>query len=84
MLATEAALLSVVATLLGTVIGICFAGFACGAVVKPILDEATLQIIPWLALGVVVLVAAMAGLLASVVPARRATRVTPAAGLSLD
>lgn len=81
--ATEAALLSVVATLLGTVIGICFAGFACGAVVKPILDEATLQI-PWLALGVVVLVAAMAGLLASVVPARRATRVTPAAGLSLD
>ncbi|MDN5914120.1 MAG: FtsX-like permease family protein [Pseudonocardia sp.] len=83
MLATEAVLLSVVATLLGTVIGVGFAWVAYGAVVKPILDEATMQI-PWLSLGAVVLVAALAGLLASVVPARRATRVTPSAGLSLD
>ncbi len=83
MLATEAALLSVVATLLGTVIGVAFAWVAYEAVVKPALVEATMQI-PWSALGVVVIVAALAGLLASVLPARRAARVTPAAGLTLD
>ena len=51
--------------------------------VKPALVNATMQV-PWLSLGVVVLVAAVAGLLAAVLPARRATRVTPAAGLTLD
>ncbi|MFI9596083.1 hypothetical protein [Nonomuraea sp. NPDC052265] len=35
-------------------------------------------------LAVVVLVAVLAGLVAAVLPARRAARVTPAAGLSLD
>jgi putative ABC transport system permease protein len=83
MLAAEAVLLSVVATLLGTVIGVGFAWVAYEAVVKRALDQATMQI-PWLSLGVVVLIAALAGLLAAVLPARRATRVTPAAGLSLD
>jgi putative ABC transport system permease protein len=83
MLATEAALLSVVATVLGTVIGVGFGWVAYAAVVKGILGEATMQI-PWPALGVVVLGAALAGVVASVLPARRAARVTPAAGLSLD
>jgi len=83
MLATEAALMSVVATLLGTVIGVGFAWVAYEAVVKPALVEATMQI-PWPSLGVVILCAGVAGLLASVLPARRAARVTPAAGLSLD
>lgn len=83
MLATEAALLSVVATVLGTVIGVGFAWVAYRAVVKPALAEATLRI-PWPALGAVVVTAAVAGLLAGVLPARRAARVTPAAGLSLD
>jgi hypothetical protein len=58
MLAAEAVLLSVVATLVGTVQ------------------------LPWLPLGVVLLIAALAGLLACVLPARRAARMTPAAGLS--
>jgi putative ABC transport system permease protein len=83
MLATEAALLSVVATLLGTIIGVGFAWVAYEAVVQPALVKATM-LIPWPSLGVVVLSAALAGLLASVLPARRAARVTPAAGLSLD
>ena len=83
MLATEAALLSVVATLLGTAIGVGFAWVAYEAVVKPALVEATMQV-PWPSLGAVVLIAALAGLLASVLPARRAARVPPAAGLSLD
>jgi putative ABC transport system permease protein len=83
MLATEAVLLSVVATLIGTVIGVGFGWVAYETVVKRALTHATMQI-PSLELGVVVLIAALAGLLASVLPARRATRVTPAAGLSLD
>jgi putative ABC transport system permease protein len=83
MLALEAALLSVVATLLGTAIGVGFAWVAYETFVKRALTRATMQI-PWPSLGVVVLVAALAGLLAAVLPARRAARVTPAAGLSLD
>lgn len=83
MLAVEAVLLSVVATGLGTVMGVAFAWVGYETVVKPALLDATMQI-PWLSLGVVVLVAALAGLIASVLPARRAARVTPAAGLSLE
>jgi putative ABC transport system permease protein len=83
MLAAEAMLLSVVATLLGTVIGVGFAWVGYETFVTRALSDATMRV-PWSSLGVVVLVAALAGLLASVLPARRAARVTPAAGLSLD
>lgn len=83
MLATEAVLLSVVATLLGTVIGIGFAWAGYETIVKRALSDATMRV-PWSSLGAVVIIAALAGLLAAVLPARRAVRVTPAAGLSLD
>ncbi|MEV0590491.1 ABC transporter permease [Nonomuraea cavernae] len=82
MLATEAVLLSVVATLLGTVIGVGFAWVGYETFVTRALSDATMRV-PWLSLGVVGLIAALAGLLAAVLPARRAARVTPAAGLSL-
>jgi putative ABC transport system permease protein len=83
MLAAEAMLLSVVATGLGTVIGVGFGWVGYETFVERALIEVPLQV-PWVQLGVVVLLAALAGLLASVLPARRAARVTPAAGLSLD
>jgi len=83
MLATEAVLLSVVATLLGTVIGVGFGWVAYETVVKRALSEATM-LVPWPQLAAVVIVATAAGLLAAVLPARRAAMVTPAAGLSLD
>jgi putative ABC transport system permease protein len=83
MLATEAALLSIVATALGTVIGVGFAWVAYETFVTRALTHATM-VIPWLPLTAVVLTATLAGLLASVLPGRRAARVTPAAGLSLD
>ncbi|MFI6707753.1 ABC transporter permease [Nonomuraea sp. NPDC050478] len=83
MLAAEAVLLSLVATVLGTVLGVGFAWAACETIVKPALRDATMHV-PWLSLGVVVLIAALAGLLAAVLPARRAARVSPVAGLSLD
>jgi putative ABC transport system permease protein len=83
MLATEAVLLSVVATVLGTTIGVGFAWVGYETVVKRALTRATMHI-PWPQLGAVVLIAALAGLLAAVLPARRAARVTPTAGLSLE
>jgi putative ABC transport system permease protein len=83
MLAAEALLLSVVATLLGTVIGVGFAWVGYETFVKRALTHSTMYT-PWPSLGAVVLIAALAGLLASVLPARRAAQVTPAAGLSLD
>ncbi|HEY0814739.1 MAG TPA: ABC transporter permease, partial [Pseudonocardia sp.] len=83
MLAAEAVLLSVVAALLGTAIGVGFAWVGYETIVKRALTHATMHI-PWPALGAVVLVTALAGLLAAVLPARWAARVAPAAGLSLD
>ncbi len=83
MLAAEAMLLAVVAAGLGIVIGVGFGWVGYETFVERALNEVPLQI-PWLQLGVVVLLAALAGLLASVLPARRAALVSPAAGLSLD
>ncbi|MBT2118552.1 FtsX-like permease family protein [Dyella sp. LX-66] len=83
MLATEALLLSTIAALLGMAIGVGFAWVAYRAIVKRVLSEAVMQI-PWLSLGVLVLLTALAGLLASVLPARRAARVSSAGGLALD
>jgi putative ABC transport system permease protein len=83
MLALEAALLAVVATVLGAAIGVGFAWVGYETFVKRALTHATM-VIPWPSLGAVVLVAAAAGLLAGVLPARRAAQVPPAAGLSAD
>ncbi|WKN48809.1 ABC transporter permease [Nocardioides sp. Arc9.136] len=83
MLAAEAVLLSVVATVLGTVIGVVFAWVAVRTMVDVAVDDAAV-VLPWGQLLVVVLVAAAAGLLAGVLPSRRAARVAPAAGLALD
>lgn len=83
MLAAEAVLLSVVATVLGTTIGAIFAWVAVEAMVRPAVDDAPF-VLPWGQLATVVLVAGAAGLLACLLPARRAARVAPAAGLSLD
>lgn len=83
MLATEAVLLAVVATLLGTTLGVVFAGFGVEAMIEPVAAGADL-VLPWWQLGLTVLIAAVAGLVACVLPARRAARVAPAAGLALD
>lgn len=82
-LAAEALLLSVVATVVGTVIGVAFAWVSLQALVAAAVDEAPM-VLPWGQLALVVLVAAVAGLLSSLVPARRAARTAPAAGLGLD
>jgi putative ABC transport system permease protein len=83
MLAAEAVLLSVVATVLGTAIGVAFAWVAVRTLVAPSVDDASV-VLPWGQLALVVLVSAVAGLLAGVLPSRRAAKVAPAAGLALD
>jgi len=82
-LAAEALLLAVVATVLGTAIGVTFAWVSNQALVSAAVDEVPL-VLPWGQLTIVVLVAAVAGLLSAVLPARRASRIPPAAGLGLD
>ncbi|TCK24605.1 FtsX-like permease family protein [Pseudonocardia endophytica] len=83
LLATEALLLAVVATALGTVLGIGFAWAAYRAVVRPALTEAAI-VVPWMSLGAVLVGAVLVGPLAAILPAHRAARVAPAAGLSPD
>lgn len=82
-LATEAVLLSVVATVIGTTLGVVFAWVGVQALVRPVIEGAPM-VFPWGQLGLVVLVAAVAGLLAGVLPARRAARTAPAVGLSVE
>ncbi|MFC7502091.1 FtsX-like permease family protein, partial [Nocardioides sp. GCM10030258] len=83
MLATEAVLLAVVATVLGTALGVTFAWAGVQALVGPVVSGAGL-VLPWTQLALVVTASAVAGLLAAVVPARRASRTTPAAGLAME
>ena len=84
MLAAEATLVSTVATVLGTVVGVLFAWVGVLTMVRPIVAETPL-VLPWGQLGlIVVVVAAAAGLLASVLPARRGARVLPAEGLAWE
>ncbi|PUA82859.1 ABC transporter permease [Nocardioides currus] len=82
-MATEGLLLSVVATVVGTAIGLVFAWVGVQVLLGPLLDDAAVTV-PVAQLAGVIGVAAVAGLAACVLPARRAARITPAAGLALD
>ena len=82
-MAAEGLLLSSVATLLGTAIGLAFAWVGVQVMVSAVVDDAAFTVPVWQVAAVGV-VAALAGLAACVVPARRAAAVTPAAGLALD
>ena len=82
-LAIEAVLLSVVGTMIGTVLGVAFAWVGVQAMVKQVVDDAPI-VLPFGQLAIVVLVAAVSGLLSCLLPSRRAARLSPAAGLALD
>ncbi|MGW2095531.1 FtsX-like permease family protein [Promicromonospora sukumoe] len=82
MLAAEAVLLAVSAAVLGSALGVGFAWVGYETFLTTALDAATWRV-PWLALAAVVPVAVVSGLLAAVVPARRAARVTPTTALTL-
>lgn len=82
MLAIEAVLLALVGVVLGTVLGVAY-GLAG---VRSLFGEymAVSPTLPWGQLATVAVVAVLAGLLASVLPARRAATVSPAQALAAD
>lgn len=82
-MATEGLLLSLVATLVGTGLGVAFAWVGIDVMVSPAVGDSSMTL-PLGQLALVVLVAAVAGLVACILPARRAGRTAPAAGLALD
>lgn len=82
-LTVEAVLLSVAATLVGTIVGVIFAWVGVEVMVKGLVAE-TRMVIPVGQLAVAIGVSALAGLLACLLPARRAARTVPAAGLAMD
>ncbi|MCR4513350.1 ABC transporter permease [Aeromicrobium sp. 50.2.37] len=83
MLAAEGLLLALVAAVLGTAVGVTYGWLGTLAVVRTAVADVSL-VTPWDQLLAVVVVAALAGLAACVLPARRASRVAPAEGLTLD
>jgi putative ABC transport system permease protein len=78
-LAVEAVLLATVAGVLGTLLGAAYAAVFVEAVVGQVLDRVSV-VLPLGQLVLLVLAATAAGLVASVLPARRAARVAPRAG----
>jgi len=83
MLASEAVLLATVTGLLGVALGAAYAWVGVKTVIGTVTDDVAVQL-PLGQLALVVLAAAAAGLVACVLPARRAAQVAPAAGLTAD
>lgn len=83
MLAAEGLLLALVAAVIGVTVGVAYGWVGTLAIVRTAVSDVSL-VTPWGELAAVVVTAAVAGLAACVVPARRAARVTPAEGLVLD
>lgn len=82
MLALEAVLIAGVASLLGATLGVVY-GWAGAQAALGQFAHVT-AVVPWGQILLVVGVAAVAGLLASVIPARRAARLSPVEGLAMD
>lgn len=82
MLASEAALMALVAAGLGVALGIGFGYAATVTAIGNVTEQSAVLDVPWQRLGLVVVGALVAGLLASLMPARRAAKITPASALS--
>ena len=79
-LAWEAVLVAGVASALGVVVGGSYGLIGAASVLGEV-GEIVLDV-PWLQVGAIVVVATLAGLLASVLPARRAARTSPVAAIA--
>lgn len=78
MLGVEAVLMSVVAAVVGLVVGAAFAWAAVASIAD------LTYTVPWAQLGACAIGAGVLGLLASWVPARRAARISPVAALATE
>lgn len=82
MLAVEGMLIAGVGAVLGIVLGLVF-GWAGAATALSVMGDVRYAV-PWADLGIVLAVALIAGLLASVLPARAAARTSPVAALGVE
>ncbi len=80
LLAWEAVLVAGVAAVLGVLIGGAYGLIGAASVLGEVGD--VVLDVPWLQVGAIVVVATLAGLLASVLPARRAARTSPVAAIA--
>lgn len=84
MLAIEALLMAGVSAVLGIGLGSLYAWFGVKTLSHGMFETSPSLIVPWLQIATIVAVAVISGLVASVLPARRAARIMPAAGLVAD
>lgn len=82
MLAVEGMLIAGVGAVLGAVLGLVYGWAGASAILGSI--GQVHPAVPWTDLGLVLIIALGAGLLASVVPARTAARTSPVAALAVD
>jgi putative ABC transport system permease protein len=82
MLATEGMLIAGVGALIGTALGLLY-GWAGAATVFGTMGDLRLHV-PWVHVALVMVVALLAGLAASALPARSAARTPPVAALGVD
>ncbi len=82
-LSLEAVLLAGVTGVLGAVLGTAYAWIGVETMIGTAIEDTRL-VVPWAQVLSVALAAGLAGLVAGVLPARRAARVSPASGLSAD
>ena len=82
MLALEAVLIAGVAALFGCLLGAVYGWLGAQSALGAFAD--VVPALPWAQLGSVLAVAVLAGLGASLLPARRAARLSPVAGLAAD
>ncbi|OFI39686.1 cell division protein FtsX [Arthrobacter sp. SW1] len=80
MLALEAVLVAGVAAVLGSALGVAYGWLGAKSALGPVAN--VVPVVPWAQLLGVFAVAVVAGLLASVLPARRAARLSPVQGLA--
>ncbi len=82
MLALEAVLIAGVAALIGSFMGVIYGWAGAQSALGNFADVPVM--VPWGQILLVVLVAGVAGLLASVVPAHRAAKLSPVEGMAMD
>nr|WP_302477589.1 ABC transporter permease [Aeromicrobium stalagmiti] len=84
MLALEALLMAGVSAVFGVGLGTAYAWFGVKTASIGVFATSPSLTMPWGQIALILLVAALAGLAACVLPARRAARIAPAAGLVAD
>ncbi len=82
LLAWEAVLVAGVAAVLGVVLGGAYGLAGAASVLGSISADGTVVSVPWVQVLAIVVVATTAGLLASVLPSRRAARTSPVAAIA--